>query len=53
MCTIMCGDYGVTKRTLIWALPIAPLLAGLFFSFLQQQAATPSNIAAGVIEMVR
>ena len=33
-----------------WALPVARLHAGLFFS-LQQQAATLLNIVAGVIEM--
>ena len=43
----------MTKYSLKRALPIARLLAGLFFFFLQQQAATPSNIVAGVFGMVR
>ena len=39
----------------VWALGIAnsSLACGPFFFFLQQQAATPWNIVAGVIEMVR
>ena len=41
----------MTWHSLIWALPIARLWA--FFFFLQKQAATPSNIVAGGIEMVR
>ena len=51
MCITMSGDYGMTQHTLVWTLPIACSLAGLFF-FLQQQAVTPSNNVASVIETV-
>ena len=41
----------MTQHALVWAWPIACLLAGLFLQ--QQQAAIPLNIVAGLSEMVR
>ena len=47
----MCGDYGIAYSCM--GIASSSLASGPFFFFLLQQAATPLNIVAGVIEMVR